>query len=132
MSNLIRTVLVLAAASMLVTGGWARFDPAGFATWAGWPNHVHFLHDAGVFQMGIGLMLVAALWWRDVVTLVLGGFVVTNTLHAYNHAADLDLGGRTSDPWLLLVFSMVAAAGLMARRRALAGRVRRTGEEVSA
>ncbi|SEK72522.1 hypothetical protein [Nonomuraea pusilla] len=122
MNHLIRTVLVLTAASMLVTGGWARIDPAGFAAWAGWPNHVHFLHDAGVFQIGIGLMLVCALRWRDVVTLVLAGFVFTNTFHAVNHATDLDLGGRASDPWLLLAFSLVGAAGLAARLRVLSAR----------
>ncbi|AQZ69956.1 unnamed protein product [[Actinomadura] parvosata subsp. kistnae] len=122
MSILIRAALVLAAASMLITGGWARVDPAGFAAWAGWPNHVHFLHDAGVFQLGIGLMLVCALRWRDVVTLVLAGFVFTNTFHAVNHATDLDLGGRASDPWLLLAFSVVGAAGLVARLRMTAAR----------
>ncbi|WP_206068030.1 hypothetical protein [Nonomuraea composti] len=130
MSILIRTALLLAAASMLITGGWARVDPAGFAAWAGWPNHVHFLHDAGVFQLGIGLMLVCALRWRDVVTLVLAGFVVTNTFHAVNHATDLDLSGRASDPWLLLALSLVGAAGLVARLRVPAAR--RAGQEAGA
>ncbi|NUW46084.1 hypothetical protein [Nonomuraea rhodomycinica] len=130
MGILIRTALVLAAASMLVTGVWARVAPAGFAAWAGWPNHVHFLHDAGVFQIGIGLMLVCALRWRDVVTLVLAGFVFTNTFHAVNHATDLDLGGRASDPWLLLAFSLVGTAGLVARLRVLSAR--RARQEVGA
>jgi hypothetical protein len=131
MSTLVKIVVVLSAASMLVTGVWARVDPAGFAAWAGWPNHVHFLHDAGVFQIGIGLMLVCALRWRDAATLVLAGFVVTNTFHAVNHATDLGLGGRASDPWLLLAFSLVGLAGLVARLRVLSGRrARPAGEGV--
>lgn len=113
-----RVAVVLAAMSMLVTGVWARVDPAGFAEWANWPDHEHFLHDAGVFQIGIGLMLLLALWWRDVIAVVLTGFIVTNTFHALNHALDLEHGGNASDPWLLLVFSAVAAVGLWARLRA--------------
>lgn len=44
---------------MLGIGIWCRIDPAGFAEWANWPEHEHFLHDAGVFQIGIGLMMIA-------------------------------------------------------------------------
>lgn len=109
--------VVTAALSMLVTGAWAWVSPANFAEWANWPNHVHFLHDAGVFQIGIGLMLLVALWWRDVLAVGLAGFLLTNTLHAVNHAMDLDLGGHASDAWQLLVLSTVAAIGLTARLR---------------
>lgn len=44
----VQIVVVVASLSMLVTGVWMRIDPASFARWANWPNHVHFLHDAGV------------------------------------------------------------------------------------
>ncbi|MFB4270820.1 hypothetical protein [Nonomuraea sp. GTA35] len=88
MSTLVKIVVVLSAASTLVTGFWARVDPAGFAAWAGWPNLVHFLHDAGLFQIGIGL---------------------------------------------LLAFSLVGLAGLVARLRVLSGRLARpAGEGVGA
>ncbi|MFF5209100.1 hypothetical protein [Streptosporangium sp. NPDC000396] len=120
--HMTRGIIVLAAMSMLVTGIWARVDPAGFADWANWPNHVHFLHDAGVFQIGIGLMLLCALRCRDVMAVMLAGFVFTNTFHAFNHAADLDLGGRASDPWALSAVSLVAAVGLAARLRVLGQR----------
>ncbi|MEU4325500.1 hypothetical protein [Nonomuraea dietziae] len=119
----VKVVTVLAAMSMLVTGVWARVDPASFAEWANWPNHVHFLHDAGVFQIAIGLMLLCALWWRDVVVVVLAGFVFANTFHAFNHAVDLELGGgNAGDPWALLAVSTVAAAGLAVRLRTLHSR----------
>jgi hypothetical protein len=113
----VKVVVVLAALSMLGTGWWARLDPESFAEWANWPNHVHFLHDAGVFQIGIGLMMLLALWWRDVVAVVLAGFIFTNTFHALNHALDLDLGGNASDPWVLLAVSALATVGLVARLR---------------
>lgn len=126
MKAFVKVTIVLAAATMLVAGIWARFDPASFAEVTNWPNHEHFLHDAGVFQIGIGLMLLAVLWWRDAVAVVLGGFVVTNTFHAYNHAVDLDQGGNPTDPWALLAVSVIAAAGLVVRLRA----VRRKRESV--
>lgn len=117
-TRFIQIVVVLAALSMLVTGVWMRIDPASFARWANWPNHVHFLHDAGVFQIGIGSMLLFALWWRDVIAVVLAGFVVANTLHAINHFLDRD-GGHASDWWQLGVFSALAALGLVVRMRQL-------------
>jgi hypothetical protein len=111
--------VVLAALGMLVAGAWCWLDPASFAAATNWPEHEHFLHDAGAFQMGIGVMLLGALWWRDVLSVVLIGAVFTNGLHAVNHAMDLDLGGRASDPWLLGLMALIALAGLVVRLRAL-------------
>lgn len=115
--RVVRVIVVIAALSMLVTGGWARVDPAGFAAWANWPNHVHFLHDAGVFQIGIGLTMLLGLWWRDVIGVVLTGFLFSNTFHALNHALDIEHGGHTTDSWLLLAVSALAGFGLVARLR---------------
>lgn len=115
----VTAVVVLAAIFMLAAGGWARLDPAGFARFTNWPNHEHFLHDAGVFQIGIGVMLLCALWWRDVIAVVLGGFVFTNTFHAVNHALDMAAGGNASDPWALLAMSLIAGTGLAVRLRAV-------------
>ncbi|RJL33257.1 hypothetical protein [Bailinhaonella thermotolerans] len=118
-TGFVRAAVVVAAATMLFSGVWARVDPAGFAEFTNWPNHEHFLHDAGVFQIGIGLMMLCALWWRDVIAVVLAGFLFTNSFHAVNHALDLDLGGKSTDPWLLGAFSLVALAGLVVRLRAV-------------
>jgi hypothetical protein len=112
----VQVIIVVAALSMLITGVWMRIDPASFARWANWPNHVHFLHDAGVFQIGIGMTMLFALWWRDVISVVLAGFVVANTLHAINHALDRD-GGRPSDWWQLGMLSLLCVAGLAVRLR---------------
>ncbi|MFB4282990.1 MULTISPECIES: hypothetical protein [unclassified Nonomuraea] len=118
----IKITVVVAAATMLVAGVWMRIDPTGFAAWANWPDHVHFLHDAGVFQMGIGLMMLCALWWRDVIAVVLAGYVFTNTFHAINHLLDRHLGGSDSDWWQIGLFSVLAGAALAVRLRALRGR----------
>ncbi|MGV0675240.1 hypothetical protein ABQE62_03495 [Mycolicibacterium fortuitum] len=114
----IQFTVVVASLSMLVTGVWMRIDPASFAEWANWPNHVHFLHDAGVFQIGIAMTMLSALWWRDVIAVVLAGFLVANSLHAVNHFLDRD-GGNPSDWWQLGVFSLLAATALTVRLRQL-------------
>ncbi|NUT94301.1 MAG: hypothetical protein HOY78_19995 [Saccharothrix sp.] len=115
----VKTVVVLGGLVMLAAGVWGRVDPASFARFTNLPNHEHFLHDAGVFQIGIGLMMLSALVWRDVIAVVLAGFVVTSALHAVNHAVDLDLGGKDSDPWLLAVLAAVGLVGWVARVRHL-------------
>ncbi|MGP3958467.1 hypothetical protein ACTWPT_20865 [Nonomuraea sp. 3N208] len=118
----VKIAVVVGAAMMLAAGVWMRIDPASFAEWAGWPNHVHFLHDAGVFQIGIGLMMLGALWWRDVIAVVLAGFLFTNTFHAINHLQDQAMGGRASDWWVLGLFSLLTGVALVLRLRALRGR----------
>jgi len=115
----VTAVTVLGAAVMIGIGTWCRVDPAGFARWANWPEHDHFLHDAGVFQLAIGVMMLSALWWRDVITVVLVGFVFTNLFHALNHYLDRADGGHSSDPWFLLLLAVVAGAGLVVRLRLL-------------
>lgn len=121
-NGLVVTATVSAATTMVGFGVWMRVDPAGFADWANWPNHVHFLHDAGVFQIGIGLMLLCALWWRDALAVTLTGFVFANSFHAINHALDRDLGGNDSDFWMLGLVSALAAGALVIRLQALRAR----------
>lgn len=107
---------VVASLAMLVPGGWAWIAPASFADAANWPHHEHFLHDAGVFQIAIGLALLAALRWRDALLVTLGGFLLANTLHAVNHVTDLRLGGGSAwDPILLGGVCVLAAIGLVLR-----------------
>jgi PPOX class probable F420-dependent enzyme len=112
-------ITLLAAASSLIAGVWALFWPDSFAEAVRFPEHTHFLHDVGAFQIGIGLTLALAVLWRDALAVVLTGFLVGNTIHAANHAVDLDLGGRDSDPWLLGLLSVVVAVALVRRLRQL-------------
>ena len=71
--------------------------------------------EAGAFQLGTGITLLLAVAWRDGLTLALAGFLVANTAHAVNHAVDLDLGGRSGDPWALIALSLLTAAALVVR-----------------
>jgi hypothetical protein len=112
---------------MLVFGFWAWLAPKSFAEFTAFPVHVHYLHDAGVFQIGIGVSLLAALAVSDAATVALGGFLVGNTLHTINHALDLNLGGHAADIIGLGALSVLAAAALIWRIRRLTsmGRTRK-------
>ena len=110
--------------TMIALGLWAWLAPAAFAELVDFPLHVHFLHDAGVFQTGIGVGLLAALAVRDALVVVLTGFLVANSLHAVNHGIDLALGGHVGDVPALGSFSILAAVALYLRVRQLRGRVR--------
>jgi PPOX class probable F420-dependent enzyme len=105
----------LAGLFMTAAGVAALLTPGWFADTASFPRHTHFVHDAGAFQLGIGVTLLLALIWHDGLALALAGFLVANTTHAVNHAVDLDLGGRSSDPWALAALSLLTAVALAAR-----------------
>jgi PPOX class probable F420-dependent enzyme len=112
---------------LLVAGVWALGWPRQFAELVRFDYHEHFLHDAGAFQIGLGVGLLVALIWRDAMATALLAVLVANSVHAYNHAVDLHLGGRASDPWLLGAVSVLLAAALWVRARQLGfvlGRVR--------
>ena len=117
---------MVAALSTLVPGGWMRIDPASFARLANFPVHdEHFLRDAGVFQIGIGLMMLGTLRYRDLSAVVLAGLVFTNTFHAINHALDRHIGGNDSDWWMLALVSVLVGAALVVRLRHLSRADRR-------
>jgi len=109
-TTLVNPVVLIGAASMIAVGVWCRVDPAGFADWAGWPHHEHFMHDAGIFQIAVGLMMLMAVWWRDAVSVGLAGFVFTNAFHAHNHYVDRADGGRDGD-WIQLL-ALAALGGV--------------------
>jgi hypothetical protein len=108
-------VTLLAGLFMTPAGGAALLAPSWFADAAGFPRHTHFVHDAGAFQLGIGVTLLLALIWHDGLALALAGFLVANTTHAVNHAVDLDLGGRSGDAWGLAALSLLTAVALVLR-----------------
>jgi PPOX class probable F420-dependent enzyme len=117
--HLVTSVIALSAVFTLAAGVWAMVWPRDFADFVRFEYNEHFLHDLGAFQIGIGLGLALALLWRDARATVLASFLVANTIHAYNHAVDLDLGGRGSDPWLLGGLSVLLAFALRQRLRQL-------------
>jgi hypothetical protein len=85
----------------------------------GFARHTHLVHDAGAFQLGIGVTLLLGTVWHDGLALVLTGMLVANTIHMINHAVDLSLGGHAWDPWGLAVLSLVTAVALVVRLRRL-------------
>jgi PPOX class probable F420-dependent enzyme len=103
----------------LAAGVWSLASPSSFAEAVAFPNAEHFLHDLGAFQIGIGATLLLALGWKDGLALALTGFLVGNSIHAVNHAVDLDLGGHAADPWALGLVSVLVGAALMVRLREL-------------
>jgi Pyridoxamine 5'-phosphate oxidase len=113
------TVTLLAGLFMTAAGVAALLAPSWFADAAGFPRHTHFVHDAGAFQLGIGITLLLAVAWRDGPALALAGLLMANTVHTINHAVDLDLGGRGSDPWGLAALSLLTAVALVVRLRQL-------------
>jgi PPOX class probable F420-dependent enzyme len=112
-------VAALSGLSLLVAGTWCLLWPDGFAQLVGFDYSEHFLHDAGAFQVGLGFGLLLALLWRDPVAVTLAAFLLANTVHAVNHAVDLDLGGHAVDGWLLGALSVLLASALWHRLRAL-------------
>jgi uncharacterized membrane protein len=118
-SLFVRVVVAVIGVTMIVLGLWGWLAPESFAELVNFPVHVHFLHDAGVFQIGIGVGLLAALAVRDALVVVLVGFLVANTLHAINHGIDLPLGGHVGDMPALAGFSVLAAVALYLRVRQL-------------
>jgi PPOX class probable F420-dependent enzyme len=104
----------------LVTVGigiWCLIGPRSFAAAVGFGPHVHFLHDVGAFQLGLGITLLLALIWADALATALAGFIVANTVHTVNHAVDLDLGGSAAQAWLLGVVSVALVVAFVLRLR---------------
>jgi PPOX class probable F420-dependent enzyme len=112
-------VTVLSGVGMLAAGTWALLEPRSFAEAVSFPYSEHFLHDAGAFEVGIGATLLLAVAWRDGLALALAGFFVANTLHAVNHAVDLDIGGTAAQLWTLVAWSVLLAVALVIRLRQL-------------
>jgi PPOX class probable F420-dependent enzyme len=117
--GLVVAVTLLAGVFMVAAGAWALFAPDSFADAAGFARHTHFVHDAGAFQLGIGITLLLAVAWRDGLALALAGLLAANAIHTINHAVDLDLGGHGWDPWGLATLTLLTAIALIVRLRQL-------------
>lgn len=108
-------VVLLAGLSAATVGVWTLVAPGSFARLVQFPNHEHFLHDIGAFQLGIGATLLLALIWSDALATALAGFLLANTVHTVNHVVDLDLGGRAWQAIALAAVSVAVAAALGVR-----------------
>jgi len=121
--KLSRVIAVLVGVFLVVLGLWAFFGPRSFydqlATFP--PYNRHLLHDIGAFQFGLGATLLIAIAWADALGAALAGVGAGAVLHAAAHWADRDLGGKSSDPYLLSLLAVVIVAAALARARTRPG-----------
>ncbi|HEV2028486.1 MAG TPA: hypothetical protein VGS16_08125 [Candidatus Dormibacteraeota bacterium] len=115
-----RIIAVAVGVFYLLVGLWAFLDPSGFygrvATFQ--PYNEHFLHDAGAFQVGLGLALVLpAILGRGLRPALLA-VLAASLLHFGAHVEDLRLGGHpATDLSVLGVLCLVLAAALVVDTR---------------
>jgi len=128
----VHVLVVLSALAILGLGGWMWGWPDNFAAYVNFPNHVHFLHDMGVYHLGVALGLLLALVKRDAIFVVMVAFAAINVLHAFNHVLDRDLGGHPSDPYVIGVQALLAGAGAVLRAYQLRAQQRRADEREAA
>ena len=103
-----------------LSGAWALVDPSSFydqvAPWP--PYNEHLVHDAGVFQLGIGVSLGGLLVGMRGTLAVLAGAAAAAVLHVVSHVVDFGDGGRSTDPYVLGVVALVILVGLFIEGRA--------------
>lgn len=123
LSALARAYLVAVTALVGIAtvgiGTWRLIDPVSFAEVVQFHEHQHFLHDAGAFQLGLGVTLLLALIWGDALATALAGFIVANTVHTVNHITDVDQGGSAAQAWALGAVSIALLVAFWLRLRQL-------------
>jgi hypothetical protein len=108
----VRAVTLAGAVFFGITGGWAFVDPSSFYHQLAHfpPYNRHLLHDIGAFELGLGTALtLGTLRWAGL-RVALWSAAVANVLHAIAHIVDSDLGGRSTDPYLLSIFAAIFVA----------------------
>lgn len=125
----IRIALVGIGVYYLVFGVWALAQPESFygqiASFS--PFNVHFLHDAGAFQIGLGLALILVVLLADPILAVVLAVGVASLLHVVAHIIDVNLGGQPArDIAALATLTAVLAVVAVAR---VAGGASRQGVE---
>lgn len=120
----IRTVTLIGAVFLVATGTWAFVAPRSFFdTLAVFePYNVHFLHDIGAFQVGLGAVLgLAAFPDRvDGLAAALLGVGSGALVHTLGHVIDSDRGGSpgTDIPTLGILAVVLLVAGVARQRGA--------------
>jgi hypothetical protein len=103
------------------TGLWSFFLPTSFystvATFT--PYNLHLLHDVGAFQVGMGLVLLAAAATGRGLLPALFGVLIGSLLHLVAHTLDIRLGGHpaTDLPALAAIAAVLGLAFYLELRR---------------
>jgi len=119
-SRFARSAAVLGGIGLVAFGAWAFFSPKSFYdTLAVFPPfNRHFIHDIGAFQIGLGAVLLLALWWKDALFVALAGVSIGSAVHVISHVLDSNIGGNPeSDIPLLTALTLVLIVGAVARSR---------------
>jgi hypothetical protein len=119
--TIVRVAVFVVAVFFIGLGIWALLSPQSFFDQLAHypPYNKHLFHDVGAFQVGIGSTLLFALFRRDALQVALIGTSVGAVLHAISHIVDRDLGGKSTDPFLLSALAIVivlATAAHMSQR----------------
>lgn len=119
-----RIIAVGVGGMLLVVGVWALVAPRSFFdTLAVFePYNVHFVHDIGAFQLGLGAVLLIAAFVRDALLVALSGVAVAATAHLLSHVVDRDLGGTPSTDIPFFALIAVVLIGAAVSRARAAGR----------
>jgi uncharacterized membrane protein len=107
-----KVVAVLGGTFFVVVGVWAFVHPPSFSDVVAPfpPLNVHYLRDAGAFQIGLGAALLLALVRGDALFVALAAVGTASAFHLASHVIDIDRGG---DPVRDLVSLAVLAAVLL-------------------
>jgi hypothetical protein len=126
-TRVVQAAVVVLALVSIGAGLWAMIDARSFYLDAAPfpPYNVHFLHDIGAFQIGLGTCLVAGLRLKDALLAVLVGNAFAGVAHFIGHVVDRNNGGHASDPYVFGVLALVLIA--LTAARASAGPARTGG-----
>lgn len=112
-----RVVAGAAGVFFAVAGIAAFVAPAAFfeaaATFE--PYNAHLIRDIGAFQVGLGVVLLLAVWIDDALVVTLGGAGVGSIVHSVGHVLDRHLGGTpmVDIPFFGALSVLLVAAALL-------------------
>lgn len=119
-----KAIATIAGASFLAFGLLAMAAPRSFFTSlaAFPPYNQHFIQDIGAFQIGLGAVLLLAVYRRhDTLATALLGAGVGSLAHVVSHVMGSDLGGevaRDVSTFSLLTAALLYAGWLQTKNRA--------------
>ncbi len=115
-----RVIALAVGAFYLVVGAWAFLAPASFfhlvASFP--PYNQHLFHDAGAFQVGLGLALCLSAITRTGLHPALPAVLAASLLHLASHVEDRALGGHVGDLAILGLLCVLLAVAWVLERRA--------------
>ncbi len=119
--QLTRVVAISVGLVFVVAGIWAFVAPRSFFENAALfePYNAHFIRDIGAFQLGLGAVLLLAVWLRDALLVALIGVGVGAVAHVAAPVTDHDLGGDPAvdiPTFAVIAILLIGTAVVRARR----------------